>query len=85
MTDDVASDDSNESTEPTEPTVEEQLAGKADLAVLQGFAGEVSGTIEKLHLRLKVLETRSEYEGNDFITRLVEAIKTMMQEELGKE
>ena len=82
MTDDVASDDSNES---TEPTVEEQLAGKADLAVLQGFAGEVSGTIEKLHLRLKVLETRSEYEGNDFITRLVEAIKKMMQEELGKE
>tara|TARA_B100000029_G_C17159664_1_gene809166 strand:- start:381 stop:638 length:258 start_codon:yes stop_codon:yes gene_type:complete len=85
MTDDVASDDSNESTESTEPTVEEQLAGKADLSILQGFAGEVSGTIEKLHLRLKVLETRSEYEGNDFITRLVEAIKKMMQEELGKE
>ena len=62
----------------TPPTIEDRVKNIEESAVtgpsLQPLMNNIGGELEKLGLRLKVLEQRASYEGNEFADRVAEKV-----------
>ena len=60
------------------PTLEERVTHVEENAVtgpsLQPLMNNIGGELEKLGLRLKVLEQRASYEGNEFADKVAEKV-----------